>query len=127
MADYVARYGVWVLRACLKMHLKLSEASQHETDHRQIDDGFAGLGLAFVVPAESAGTAEPAESALDYPAPWQHLEGVQLGALDDFDGATPQLACPLQERAGIASVGPDVFDLSARPLSKESVQQLLAP
>ena len=113
------------LRACLKMHLEFSETSQHEANHRQINDGFAGQGLAFVVPSESAGTPEPTERSLHYPAPWQHLEGMQVATLHDFDGATPQFACQPQQGAGIATVGPDMFDSAASLLTEEGRQQLL--
>lgn len=113
------------LRACLKMHLEFSETSQHEANHRQVNDGFAGQGLAFVVPSESAGTPEPTECSLHYPAPWQHLEGMQVATLHDFDGATPQFACQPQQGAGIATVGPDMFDSAASLLTEEGRQQLL--
>ena len=107
------------------MHLQFSETNQHEANHCQVDHGFTGQSLAFVIPTESAGTPEPAESTLHYPAPRQHLEGMQIGALYDFDRAAPQLARALQQPSSIASVGPDVFDLSASPLTEESSQQLL--
>ena len=108
------------------MYLESSKASQHEANHRQVDHGFAGQSLAFVVPAEPAGTAQPTESALHYPSSRQYFEGMQIGTLHDLDCAVPQLACPLHQASLITSIGPDVFDLSARLLREESIQQSLA-
>jgi hypothetical protein len=52
---------------------------------------------------------------------------MKVGALGDFDGATPQSGCDLQQRSSITSVGPDVFDSAPSPLSEERGQGLLGP
>jgi hypothetical protein len=106
------------------MQLRFSKASEHKTNHGQIDHGFAGLGLPLVVATQSARTAEPTKGTLHDPTPRQYLEGVKLGALHNFDRATPQGARALQQRSGVAAVGPDMFDASASLLAEEGRQQL---
>ena len=49
-------------------------AMKHEAAHGQIDEGFGDLGVAFVVAAQTPGTAQPAEGAFDHPAARQHDE-----------------------------------------------------
>ena len=109
----------------MKSHLQPSEACEHETNHRQIDHGFAGLGLTFVVAIEASVASQPPKGALYDPASRQHLEGMKFGAFHDLDGTTPQSLGPIQERSPVASVGPDVFDPPGRRLAEEGGQQLL--
>jgi len=65
----------------------------------------------FIVFAQAAGTTEPGEGAFDDPATRQQLEVGKLGAVfDDFQAgaaARAQGTHPIDERAGIAAVGPD--------------------
>ncbi len=107
------------------MHLGSAKTCEHEANHRQIDHGFAGLGLSFVIPVESTVTAQPTKGALDDPAPRQHFEGVQFRALHDLDRAAPQLAAPLQQGAGVAAIGPDMLDAAPWRFGEEGRQQLL--
>jgi hypothetical protein len=79
------------LRVCLKSHSFSAETFEPKANHSQIDHGFAGLGLSFVVAIQSAVASEPTEGAFHPPAAWPHLEGMEFGALDDLDGATPPL------------------------------------
>ena len=109
------------------MHLGFPKTSQHEANHRQVDHGFAGQGLAFVVSTQSARTPEPTESTLHDPASRQHFEGVQVGALHNFDAATLPLGRQTHQLSHITSIGPDVFDFSASPLAEECGQQWLGP
>src|ERR1035441_7748370 len=99
-----------ILKACLKSHFFLAETFEHKANHSQIDHGFAGFGLSFVVAIESAVASEPTEGAFHHPAARQHLEGVKVGALDDLDGAAPQSPGPFQQCSRVAAVGPDMFD-----------------
>ena len=113
------------LRACLKSHLLLfAEPCEHETNHSQIDHGFAGLGLSFVVAIESAVASEPAEGAFHHPAARQHFEGMKAGALDDLEGAAPPSPRPTQQCSRVAAIGPDVFDSPGDGLAEEGRQQL---
>lgn len=74
------------------MDLSLFQARKHQANHRQIDKGFAAVGLSLVIAIESAIAAQPAKGSFDHPATWQHFERVQFGALDDLDGATHEPA-----------------------------------
>jgi hypothetical protein len=51
------------------MNLEPANACEHEANHRQIDHRLAGLGLPFVILAESAVTAQPAKRAFHDPLP----------------------------------------------------------
>ena len=96
------------------MNLEVAKARAHEANHRHGHHGFAGLGLPLVIPVALAVTAQPAKGALHDPAPWQHLEGVKFRAFDDLDRAAPQLAAPLQQGAGAATLGPEMLAAPAR-------------
>src|SRR5918998_624494 len=49
-----------------------NQATQHQTTHRSIDDGFARLAESFVLLTQPPALAEPTEGALPHPAPGQH-------------------------------------------------------
>ena len=115
---------VHALRACLKSHYFSGETFEHKADHSQIDHGFAGFGLSFIVTIESAIASQPTKGAFDNPAAGQHLEGMKVGTLDDLDGAAPQSAGPIQECSGVAAIGPDVSDSPGHGLTEEGGQQL---
>src|ERR1017187_1247078 len=114
------------LRACLKTQSQPSETCEHETNHGQIDHGLAGLGLSFVVAVEPAVAPEPTEGSFHYPASRQHLERMEFVALHDFQGAAPQFHGPLDQRARVAAIGPDMSDAAAHrlALTEEAGQQL---
>ena len=65
----------------------------------------------LVIFTEPAGAPEPSEGAFHDPPSRQHLEAVNaFVVLDDFQAGAaprPQGAHPLDQGAGIASVGPD--------------------
>lgn len=113
------------LRGCLKMPLRLAQTSKHKANHGQVDHRLASGGLPFVVATESAIAPQPTEGPLHDPASRQYLEGVKVGALYNFDRAAPQPAGPLQQRSGVAAIGPDMFDASTSFLAEEGSQQLL--
>src|SRR5216683_8121207 len=82
-------------------------AMKHETTHGQIDEGFGDLFFAFVVPAQTSGTAQPAEGAFDDPTPGQHDEATRdVGAPDDLQRTSAHPAHPLNELARVGAVGP---------------------
>ena len=61
-------------------------AMKHEAAHGQIDEGFGDLGLAFVVPAQAPGAAQPAEGAFDHPASGDDDKALCLvGTPDNLD------------------------------------------
>jgi hypothetical protein len=108
------------------MDLVPAKTSKHESNHSEIDHGFAGLGLPFVVPSESAGATQPSKGTFHDPTARHNLEGVKLGPFHNFDGAAPELARLFQQHPSIPSVGPDMFDATPRDLAEEGAQQLLS-
>ena len=61
------------------------QASEHDADHGEANEGDDGAGVSLEVTGESAVAADPGEGALDDPSLGQDDEFVQLGALDDFE------------------------------------------
>lgn len=61
------------------------QAFEHETDHREADEGCDGCGMTLEVPHQSSVSADPGEGPLDDPSFWQHDEAVEVGTLDDLD------------------------------------------
>ena len=107
------------------MHLRFAETTKHEANHGEVDPRFASGGLPFVVATKSAITTQPTEGPLHDPALRQSLERVKLGALYNFDRAAPPLARLLQQRSGVAAIGPDRFDAAASLLPEEGRPQWL--
>jgi hypothetical protein len=62
-----------------------SQASEHDTDHGEADEGDDGACVSLEVASESAIASDPGEGAFDDPSFWQNDEGMQFGALDDFE------------------------------------------
>lgn len=62
----------------------LTELSDHQADGRTAQEGEAVLVQALPILGEAAASVQPADGALDDPAPRQHNELVQLGPLDDL-------------------------------------------
>jgi len=60
------------------------QASEHDADHGEPDEGGDGSGIALEVARQAAVVADPGEGALDDPALGQDDEAMQLVALDDF-------------------------------------------
>jgi len=106
--------------------LGLGETGQHEADHCQIDHRFPGVSLTFVVAVEPAIASQPAKGALDDPASGKHLEAVAVGALDDGHEATPGFSGPVDQRSGIAAVGPDEWDTAPRRAGEERAESLMS-
>jgi hypothetical protein len=67
------------------------QASEHDTDHGEADEGGDGSGVALEVAGETTVAADPGEGAFDDPSFGQDDEAMRLGALDDLQlpGAGP--------------------------------------
>ncbi len=50
------------------------QTSEQQSNHRHLDEGFAGLDLSLIVFTQSPGSREPAKRALDYPPAWLNAE-----------------------------------------------------
>ena len=89
----------------------LGQASEHDTDHGEADEGGNGAGVSLEVARQAAVAADPCQRPLDDPTLGQDDELVRLGAFDDFDGPTPRAGGGLcHARPLISGVGEDALD-----------------
>jgi hypothetical protein len=76
----------------------LSQASEHDADHGDVDPGFFTAGKHFVVFGEPAPGRKPGQRALHDPAPLEHMEatGTDLLPIDHriFGSPDPSQAAP---------------------------------
>ena len=87
------------------------QASEHDADHGETDEGGGGSRVALEVAREASVVADPSERAFDDPAFGQHDELVQFVAFDDFyDPATRDGGGSRQARPLIAGIGEDALD-----------------
>jgi hypothetical protein len=63
----------------------LSQASEHNTAHGDVDPGFFAAGEDFIVFGKPTPGRKPGEGALDNPAVWKHMKatGTDLLPIDD--------------------------------------------
>ena len=87
------------------------QATQHDADHREAEEGGDGSRVALEVAGQPAVAADPGKGALDDPAFGQDDEAMGIAALDDLQGPSTGLGdhfghlWPL-----VAGVGEDAFD-----------------
>ena len=88
------------------------QASEHDADHGEADEGGDGSGVALEVAREAAIAADPGEGALDDPSLGQDDEAVQIVALDDLELSSCRSWRRLLAIFGslIAGIGEDAFD-----------------
>jgi hypothetical protein len=87
------------------------QASEHDADHGEADEGCSTSRVALEVARETAIAADPRQGALDNPALGQDDEAVQLIALDDLQ--RPGAGVGDRSRrfgALIAGIGEDALD-----------------
>ena len=87
------------------------QASEHDTDHREADEGRSRSSVALEVTCEAAIVADPGEGSLDDPPFGQDDEAVELVSLDDLQSPG---SC-LGDRCGclrslVAGISEDAFD-----------------
>ena len=68
------------------------QASEHDADHGQPNEGSDGAGIALEVACQAAIAADPGQGSFDDPTLGQDDEFVQFVALDDLDTQRPVLA-----------------------------------
>ncbi len=63
----------------------MSQTSEHDADHGQVDPGFLAAREHFIVFAKSAPRREPGKCSLDNPPPFEHVEatGANLLPIDN--------------------------------------------
>lgn len=87
------------------------QASEHDADHGESDEGSGTAGVAFEVAGQASIATDPGDRAFDDPAFRQDDEVVSLGALDDPERPSSGVGdrrCRL--RALISGVGEDALD-----------------
>ena len=99
------------------------QATQHDADHGEAEEGSDGSGVALEIAGQAAVAADPGKGALDDPALGQDDEAMGIAALDDLQGPraglgnNPGHLWPL-----VAGVGKDALD--ERKGSPRGAQQI---
>src|SRR5207237_10758840 len=87
------------------------QASEHDADHGQSDEGSDGAGVALEIACQAAIAADPGQGSFDDPALGQYDEFVQLVALDDLEHPTTGPGCGLRGAGSlITGIGEDALD-----------------
>src|SRR5258708_20632651 len=87
------------------------QASEHDADHGQPDEGGGGAGVSLEIAREAASAADPGEGSFDDPSLGQDDEFVQFIALDDLQHPTTGAGSRSRgARSLIAGVGEDALD-----------------
>jgi hypothetical protein len=87
------------------------QASEHDADHGQPDEGGDGAGVSLEIARQAAIAADPGQGAFDDPALGQDDEFVQFVALDDLEH--PTTGAGSRSRGAwslIAGIGEDALD-----------------
>jgi hypothetical protein len=87
------------------------QASEHDSDHGETDEGHGGSRVALEVAGETPIVADPGQGSFDDPAFGKDEEAMQLVALDDLEPPTAGLGdggCGF--RSLVAGIGEDAFD-----------------
>ena len=87
------------------------QASEHDADHGQPDEGGDGAGVSLEIACQTAIAADPGQGAFDDPALGQDDEFVQFVALDDLEH--PTTGAGSRSRGAwslIAGIGEDALD-----------------
>ena len=71
------------------------QATQHDADHGEADEGRDGSGVALEVAGQAAIAADPGKGTLDDPSLGQDDEAMGIAALDDLKLQKPVLATTL--------------------------------
>ena len=87
------------------------QASEHDADHGQPDEGGDGAGVSLEIARQAAIAADPGQGSFDDPALGQDDEFVQFVALDDLDHPTPGVGSRSRDAWSlIAGIGEDALD-----------------
>lgn len=87
------------------------EATKHNADHGEAEEGLDGSGVTLEVAGQAAVAADPGESTLDDPSLGQDDEAMGIAALDDLQAPEAGLGDDFGHlRPLVAGVGKDAFD-----------------
>ena len=96
------------LSACRFGEWAAGESFEHDVDHTDMDQGFAGFRPVFIVLAQPAAVVDPRDRAFHHPATRQDREAFGLvGAFHDLQFPVTGLFRPSDEFPGVAAIGPD--------------------
>ena len=91
------------------------QASEHEADHGEAQEGSDGAGVALEVARQAAIATDPGEGSFDDPAFGQDDEVMSIGALDDLEQPAAGVGHGLGGlRPLIAGIGEDALDEGKR-------------
>jgi bifunctional DNA primase/polymerase-like protein/D5-like protein/primase-like protein len=104
------RNGTLDLRVRLRMEL-MTDPTQEEAAHGDVDHGLGDVDAGFVVAHEASPAGQPAEGALDDPAPRQDFEA-RLGveAADDLNDEVEEGSLVQEPSSVIGPVGEQMLD-----------------
>ena len=71
------------------------QATQHDADHGEAEEGGDGFGVALEVAGQAAVAADPGKGALDDPSLGQHDEAMSIASFDDLERQQAVLATAL--------------------------------
>src|SRR6184192_899279 len=87
------------------------QASEHDADHGQSDEGGDGAGVSLEIARQAAIAADPGQGSFDDPSLGQDDEFVQFVALDDLKHPTTSAGSRSRgARSLIAGIGEDALD-----------------
>ena len=102
------------------------QATKHDADHGEAEEGRDGSGVALEIAGQAAVAADPGEGALDDPALGQDDKAMRVAALDDLQDPRAGLGDHLGHlRPLVAGVGEDALD--ERKGSPRRAQYLTRP
>ena len=82
------------------------ESLEHDVDHAEVNQGFAGFRSAFAVHAESAIIVDPRDRSHHHPATRQDREAFGfVGTFHNLQPPVTDLFHPRDELSGMATVG----------------------
>ena len=87
----------------------MGNPAEQEGAHADVDHGLGYVEAALVVTDEAASTDHPAEGPLHDPAPWEDMEALWVGALDDLDEVEERRLVH-QLRAVVARISKEVLE-----------------
>ena len=92
----------------------LCKATEHEIDHGDVDEGFAGLIENLVVLGKVPIAIEPSESTFDYPTSRQQFESFDIiGTQHHVKNKMKPKRNPVEQFPAIAAIDPKATDFLA--------------
>ena len=101
-----------------KANLLSSQTLGHQVNHGDVNKSLTRCRFAFVIFAQATRTIEPAKGAFDHPSSSQHDKAFGLvGAFDNLQQPVAGLLNPINQRASVSSIGPDLLQTREQRLN----------